>query len=44
MIKLKYNTVKNYKQLFALPRKVVGDIIYCEEEKRAYTYTDKNLW
>ena len=40
---MKYNTVKNFKQLFALPRKEEGDIIYCEEEKRAYTYKD-GVW
>ena len=40
---MKYNTVKNFKDLLSI-RKDIGDIVYCEEEKRAYTYTDKNVW
>lgn len=40
---MKYNTVKNFKDLLSI-RKDIGDIVYCEEEKRAYTYTSNHVW
>ena len=43
VIKLKYNSVKTFKDLLSI-RKDIGDIVYCEEEKRAYTYTNNHVW